>query len=129
MSNSENVETGCVLVGEYIDEGHVPESLNDLAKAPLIGQVERPRVVANFLELWSKRDSEKEFTVLLCDQRVVTVRGHAVKFVPNVANPQDHGSYGIVLHVGDQEVMVGLFRVVEVKGIFSGDLAPARESA
>ena len=121
MSN--RTSTGGLLVGEYSDEGEVPETFAYLKNhAPANSQVERPQLIANYLDLWSKDDSEKEFKVLLCDQRVVTVRGHSLKLVQNPANPQDYGSYGIVLRSGDQEVLVALFRVVEVKGVFSGDM-------
>jgi hypothetical protein len=123
MSSHMSANTECVLVGEYIDEGEIPETLAHLRNhAPSNSQIERPRMVANYLDIWSKDDSEKEFKVLLSDQRVVTVRGHSLKFVQNAANPQDYGSYGIVLRVGEQEVLVALFRVVEVKGVFSGDI-------
>ncbi len=125
MSNRTSANAGCLLVGEYIDEGEVPETLAYLKNhAPLNSQVERPRVVANYLDLWSKDDSEMEFKVLLSDQRIVVVRGHSLRFVPNAANPHDCGSYGIVLRAGEQEVLVALFRVVEVKGVFRGDLPP-----
>src|SRR5438105_2613908 len=106
MSGPMSANTGCLLVGEYTDEGEIPETLAYLKNhAPSNSQVERPRIVANYLDLWSKDDSEKEFKVLLSDQRVVTVWGHSLRFVHNAANPHDHGSYGIVLRAGDQEVL------------------------
>jgi hypothetical protein len=130
MNNQMRADTGCLLVGEYIDEGEVPDALAYLRDhARSNSQVERPRMVANYLDIWSKDDAEKEFKVLLCDQRVVTVRGHSLTFVQNAANPHDHGSYGIVLRTGEKEVLVALFRVVEVRGVFSGDMAPSHESA
>jgi hypothetical protein len=63
------------------------------------------------------------FTVLLRDQRAVTVVGHAVKFVPGMqSNPTDSGSYGILSRVGDTEILVALFRASEVIGVFSGEV-------
>ena len=125
MNNHASIDAGCVVVGEYTDEGEVPEALAHLENGgPSNSEVERPRIVANYLDLWSRDGSEKEFKVLLSDQRVITVRGHSLKFVENVANPHDHGSYGIVLRAGDQEVLVALFRVIEVKGVFSGEMFP-----
>ena len=47
--------------------------------------------------LWA---NNKTFTVLLCDKRVVRVRGHALKYVQNTSNPSDFGSYGILLRDG-----------------------------
>jgi hypothetical protein len=130
MSSHQSANTGCLLVGEYIDQGEVPEALAHLKnQAPSKSEIERPRVVANYLDLWSKDDSEKEFKVLLADERVVTVRGHSLRVVQNAANPHDHGSYGIVLGTGEKEVLVALFPVVEVKGVFSGNLPSSPESA
>lgn len=63
------------------------------------------------------------FTVLLRDQRTVTVVGHAVKFVPGMeSNSSDSGSYGVLSRVGDTEVLVALFRASEVIGVFNGEL-------
>jgi hypothetical protein len=62
------------------------------------------------------------FTVLLRDQRSVTVYGHALKYIQNPSNPADYGSYGILSRVSGGEVLTALFRVSEVIGVFSGDL-------
>jgi hypothetical protein len=130
MSSQSKVDTRCRIVGDYVDVGEIPESLaNSKNDVTSNRQAARTRLVATYLDSWAQDRAEMEFKVLLCDQRVVTVRGHAVKFVPNAANPQDHGSYGIVLHVGDQEHLVALFRVVEVKGVFTGELDQSRQIA
>ena len=130
MSQPPNTNTDCRLIAEYTDEGEVPEAVAGVsARPPSNSQVERPTLVADFHDLGSKDDSEKEFKVLLSDQRVATVRGHSLRFVPNAANPQDYGSYGIVRRAGEQEVLAALFRVAEVKGVFSGDVSSSRESA
>jgi hypothetical protein len=64
------------------------------------------------------------FTVLLRDNRTVTVFGHALKYIQGMSsNPNDSGSYGILSRVGGAEVLVALFRVSEVTGVFSGDLS------
>lgn len=62
------------------------------------------------------------FTVLLRDKRTVTVFGHALKFVQNASNQTDYGSYGILSRTDGGEVLVALFRVSEVIGVFSGDM-------
>lgn len=69
----------------------------------------------------STRDGSR-FTVLLRDKRTVTVYGHTLKYVQNHSNPTDQGSYGILSRTADTEVLVALFRVSEVIGVFSGDL-------
>jgi hypothetical protein len=77
------------------------------------------------LEMRFSRSSAGEgnrFTVLLRDQRTVTVFGHTLQYVQNTANPTDHGSYGILSRADGTEVLVALFRVSEVIGVFSGDL-------
>jgi hypothetical protein len=71
----------------------------------------------------------KPFTVLLRDNRVVTVNGHALKYVQNASNPSDYGSYGVLMRAGEGEVLVALFPVREVTGIFSGAIQMPRESA
>lgn len=62
------------------------------------------------------------FTVLLRDQRTVTVSGHELKYIQNASNQTDYGSYGILSRSSGGEVLVALFRVSEVVGVFSGDL-------
>jgi hypothetical protein len=109
----------CRLVGDYMDDaggasGHA-------------GEVVRPRVVADFVE--GADDTAKEFTVLLRDQRTVTVHGQGLKCVNHSAQPDDLGTYVIFSRVGDSEITVAMFRVADVTGIFQGDIRPTRESA
>jgi hypothetical protein len=63
------------------------------------------------------------FTVLLRDNRTVTVFGHALRYIENASNPTDCGSYGILSSAGGTEVLVALFRTSEVVGVFSGDIS------
>lgn len=69
------------------------------------------------------------FTVLLRDKRTVTVFGSALKYIQNDSNPADYGSYGILSRVGGAEVLVGLFPVREVTGVFSGEVCETGDSA
>lgn len=69
------------------------------------------------------------FTVLLRDKRTVTVFGHALKYIQNASNQTDYGSYGILARTGGDEVLVALFRVSEVIGVFSGDIREPGGSA
>lgn len=62
------------------------------------------------------------FTVLLRDKRTVTVHGHSLKYVQNASNETDNDSYGILSRTESGEVLVALFRVSEVIGVFSGDI-------
>jgi hypothetical protein len=62
------------------------------------------------------------FTVLLRDKRTVTVFGHALQYVQNASNKTDDGSYGILSRTDGGDVLVALFRVSEVIGVFSGDV-------
>ncbi len=117
MANHTGANVGCLVVGEYVDEAELPLPLVNPNK---VSQVERPRVVATYLDLWSKDDGDKEFTVLLNDKRVLTVRGHGLQYIQNPSNPSDYGSYAILARTGSEDVVVALFRVAEVSGIFSG---------
>ena len=124
MTVRTSADAGCLVVGEYIDEGEVPESLAHLKNKTMANsEVERPRVVANCIDLWNNDDSEKEFKVLLRDQRIVTVRGHALRFVPSPSSTNDSGSYGVVVRNGDSESFVALFNAVSVTGVFCGDIS------
>lgn len=66
---------------------------------------------------------ESRFTVLFRDDRTVTVVGHAVTFIPGMqSNANESGSYGILSRVGNAEVLIAIFPVSEVLGVFSGEL-------
>jgi hypothetical protein len=68
------------------------------------------------------------FTVLLRDGRTVFVQGHALTFVENASNQPDHGSYGILSRSSGTEVLVAVFRAVEVVGVFSGELNESEQT-
>ena len=130
MKKYGDVDTGCRMVGEYVDEGEVPENLAHLKNSMRSNsQVELTRFVAHYIDSSSDDGLEREFKILLIDHRIVSVRGHSLKFVQNAGNPQDFGSYGIVSRQGDTEVLVALFRVVEVQGVFTGDPPVSMEPA
>ena len=93
------------------------------------GEVVRPHVVANYLDLWGKDDGFKEFTVLLKDDRVVAVRGQGLKHSPQSGRA---GRDRLLWHYRPswgREVLVALFKVVEVIGIFHGELRSDRKIA
>ncbi len=70
----------------------------------------------------SSASDGNRFTVLLRDKRTVTVFGHSLKYLQNASNQTDNGSYGILSRTDRGEVLVGLFRVSDVIGVFSGDI-------
>src|SRR2546421_13125262 len=122
MTNHVSAEFGCLLVGEYVDEAECPTNL-----AFRRGEVVRPQVVANFLDLWGRDDGMREFTVLLKDGRVVVVRGHGLKHAPHPVAGED--VYSIVVRTSGEEVLVALFKSGDVAGIFHGDMPPDRKIA
>lgn len=69
------------------------------------------------------------FTVLLRDQRTVTVYGHALKYIQNPLNPTDYGSYGILSRGSGGEFLAALFPVSEVIGVFNGEMHDSGQSA
>ncbi len=123
MTDLAGVNTGCLLVAEYVDEAEIPAD-----PAIPVGEVVRPHVVASYLDFWSTGQGIKDFTVLLKDDRVVSVRGHSLKiFPPSI--PGESGSYGVVIQSAGEEVLVALFKIFEVIGIFSGKIGPDRKTA
>ncbi len=119
MTNQVNATTGCLLVGEYVDEAECPAN-----RAFHQGEVVRPHVVANFLDLWGRDDGMREFTVLLKDGRVIVVRGHSLKSeLPRAS------VFSIVVRIGEEEAIVALFKSDDVSGIFHGEVRPDRKIA
>jgi hypothetical protein len=53
MKPQSKVEVGCRLAGEYLDEGQVPANL-----AQHRGEPVRPKLVADFLDLWCQGEDE-----------------------------------------------------------------------
>lgn len=121
MANCANAEVGCLLVGEYVDTAELPAN-----GAFHGGEVVRPQVVANYLDVWGRDDGFKEFTILLQDGRVVAVRGHSLKHSPHPVAGQD--VYGIVIRDAHQEVVVALFKSSDVAGIFHGEVRSDRRN-
>ncbi len=116
----------CDLLGEFVCKSEIPPEQ--------VGP-DRPRHGKAVMEptIWLgevvARDArafpEKSFKILLKDQRVVTVRGHSVTFLPNAGNPTDAGSYGVLARSQGRDVLVALFRASEVTGVFDGSLQTA----
>jgi len=122
MTHPANANVRCLLVGEYVDEAELPANLTFHP-----GEVVRPQVVANYLDLWGKDDG-KEFTVLLKDGRVVAVHGQSLKLLPG-SQTGDGLVYGIVTQIAGEEVFVAFFKSSEIVGIFHGEIHPDRKLA
>jgi hypothetical protein len=114
---------GYLRVDEYVDEPETP-----VDPAIPMGEVVRPSVVFTYLDVRSEDAAIKDFTVLLKDDRTVSVRGHGLKlFQPTV--PGESGSYGVVVQAAGEEVLVALFKTIDVVGIFSGEIRSDRRIA
>jgi hypothetical protein len=123
MTNHTSAPVGCLLVGEYVDEAGLPAQ-GELHR----GEAVRPQTIACYLDLWAREDGVKVFTVLLKDGRVVAVRGHGLKPLPDSVTGEGL-LYGIVTRTADGEAFVALFKSSEVVGIFHGELCPDRKMA
>src|SRR5690242_3914033 len=123
MSDSVAVKTECSLVAEYVDDPGEPTG------APVaLGHVVPTRAVASYLDVGSTGGVIRDFTILLKDERIVTVRGEGLRLFPSAA-PGGGGSYGIIAHAGGEEVLIALFSIPEVVGIFSGEIRSDRKIA
>lgn len=123
MTSQINVDVDCLLVGEYVDEGEPPTK-----PVSQRGEVVRSRIVANYLDVGGKDVGIREFTVLLKDGGVVAVRGHGLKHWPPTVTGES-GSYGVVVRTGSEEVLIALFKILDVVGIFHGELRSDRKIA
>lgn len=62
-------------------------------------------------------DDIRQFTVLLRDNRIVTVRGNILKYVGDSSNSADNESCDIFYRIKEVEALVASFRVREVTGV------------
>jgi hypothetical protein len=123
MSTPGGPRVDCLLIGEYVDEGEVPPNLQTHR-----GEVVRSEVIGAFVDDAGKPVAIQEFTVLLKDNRTVIVRGHCLKHFPPTPSGEN-GSYGVIVRVGSEELLVGLFHMVDVVGIFNGEIRSDRKIA
>lgn len=122
MTNPANAISGCLLVGEYVDEAECPTNL-----AAQQAEVMRPQVVGNYVDLWGKDNCIKEFTILFRDGRIAVVHGHGLRHSPHPIAGQD--VYSIVIRTPGEELLVALFKSGDVTGIFHGEIRPDRKTA
>src|SRR5947208_2320343 len=116
MDNPTSVNVKCRLVGEFIDDATDTATTPTSAKPPARGENVRARMVGEFVDEAETRPPVRvrKFVVLFKDKRTVTVRGTALKYVPN----GDSGSYGVVTQDAGHEAYVALFQVADLSGIF-----------
>lgn len=118
----QNVIGGCEHVGVFVDEA------TDAAEvAPQRSEVVRPRIVADSVDAFDRDESLREFTVLLKDERIVKVRGHALRREPHSVAGQD--VFSVVIRTATEELFVAFFKSEEISGIFHGDLGSNRRIA
>lgn len=123
MNNPTHFEVGCNMVAEFIDQAEPP--VNPVAER---AEPVRPRLIGDYIDQTGDAKEIREFTVLLKDGRVLTVRGHNVKQLPPVIDGAV-GSYGVVARVADEEVLIAIFQVHDVIGIFHGEMRDDRKIA
>jgi hypothetical protein len=124
MGYSINVETDCLFVGEFVEDMELPAG-----QTASVGHVQETEFLGTFVENWPAEVDTIDFKILLRDGRTVTVRGHALQYLPNPSNPSDAATYGILGYTGLGEVLVALFPASEVTGVFTGGFDSPRASA
>jgi hypothetical protein len=124
MAHHINATVECHMVGEFVAEGEVPPELVGTS-----AEVCPTEIVASYESYDIREAQANEFSVLLRDNRVVTVQGHSLKYLQNPVNPADYGSYAILRTGESGEVVVALFPVSEVIGIFNGRMKTPGQDA
>jgi hypothetical protein len=121
MTDRHGANPGCVLVGEYVDDAgqHGPPGTDPILAGSAV-EIQRPHLIFNYLDVWARDAEAREFTILLRDQRVVSVRGHTLK--------TETGYYGILRRDADGDSLIAVFPVPEVIGIFSGEIRAPGQS-
>lgn len=123
MSEHTAENTGCLLVAEYVDDsGAATEAQVTLAQD--VGT----NVVASYIDIGVVGAGVRDFTILLKDDRIVSVRGDGLRLFASPV-PGGGGSYGVITHADGEEVLVALFSIPEVVGIFSGEIRADRKIA
>jgi hypothetical protein len=123
MSDHDDENTGCLLVAEYVDDLGEPTG-----SQVAVGEVVPTRAVASYLDIVSAGGGIRDFTILLKDDRIVSVRGEGLRLFPS-AVPGGGGSCGVIAHAGGEEILIALFSIPEVVGIFSGEIRSDRKIA
>ncbi len=87
------------------------------------------KLAADWVDLWTSDGSNRDFTVVLRDNRTIKVMGCGLKHLKSEGSHGDLGSYAVMAQGGDSEVTVALFRIADVTGIFQGELRLSQDGA
>lgn len=120
MTTHGNYEAGCLMVGDYSDEGEVPPGVEYASGEPV-----RPSAVAEFLD--AAADTASGFTALLKQRGQVRVIGHYLKLL--VAEGDAGLTYAVTTRVNGVERLVALFLAADVEGVYRDDADACRKSA
>ena len=93
-----------------------------------LGQVVATQIVAEYMTQGPQGECIRDFTILLKDDRVLSVRGHGLRMFPPRAlelRARTESSR----HADGEEVLVALFSILEVVGIFAGEIRSDRRIA
>ena len=121
MIQQVNLILDCTTVGDFTDEAEIPPEFAHLKTTQGRGYEVLPYLPNGIIpELGNHIATNREFTVLLKDTRVVTVRGHSLRMVEA---PQHESLYEITSTVGQTEVVVAFFNVLDVSGVFAGKIS------
>ena len=120
MIQQVNGEIDCTYAGEFRDEAELSAEFSHLKKTQILGSEIPPTYPAGSFDDFQSETTKKDFTILLKDARVVTVRGDALRVREA---PQHDSLYEITSTVGKKEVVVALFNVLDVFGVFNGKIS------
>ena len=123
MNRYSSENAGCLLVAEYVDEAKAVTEPH-----ASLGQVVATQIVAEYIDTGTTGECIRDFTILLKDDRVLSVRGHGLRMFPPTG-PGVAGSYGVICHADGEQVLVALFSIPEVVGIFAGEIRSDRRIA
>lgn len=126
MAHDAKTIAGCMLVGEYVEEGQNAAQIGAQQVAAQRSEVVRTQIVGEFVDVAGSTEGIKDFTVLLKDGRVLVVFGHCLRHTPHAVAGQD--IYSILLRSRGEEEIVALFKSADVAGIFHGEM-PSQRSA
>ena len=119
MIQQVNLTLEGITVGDFTDEAEVPPEFAHLK--PTRKYEVLPNLPNGYLpEPQNHIATNREFTILLKDARVVTVRGDSLRVREA---PQHDSLYEITSTVGKKEVVVALFNVLDVFGVFNGKIS------
>ena len=119
MEYPTNADVGCLLVGEYVDEADISNSLSCKKDDIPQGEVVRPRMVGSYLDIWGVDSELKEFKAILKqDRQTVIVYGHGLKPVMVGEN----ACFGVWVRSKGEELLVALFPLENTLSVFGGTI-------